>query len=842
MAITFNDNINVSAQKPVDSRFGPYANTGAALAAIPSGQRYIGLTVGIGTNPVVEYWFNDGIADGDLIAKTATGGVTSITQGTGISVSGSATNPTIAVTTPTQLTTNISTDVITDQASDVKYPSVKAVKTYADSVAAGLLDDRGSFSPSSTSPGAYPTTGGSGPAGAILKGDLWYIRSAGYLGTTAVAIGASVRALIDSPSPTTDADWDILDTGLGFIPENSANRVLSGSGITSDPNNDAKYPSVKALTEYLTTFTPSVPTLQQVVSSGVGANTVTGYQINVQNTLGDSLTYIQSGNIYISNTTSGGIIQLGTSNKIIVQVGTSYTTCEFDRITFNGPGYTNTLLSQSGNQTMYLPSAPSSFQTLALSVNGTFADTSGNITIPNSIGSGTPNRLTAWSSPLGTSLVDSAVTSIGSSVGIFNDTSKITAAKYAVHIGLPGSMDFPIETLTVSDQTGEAVFGIYNEGSTPGSDRSSIYLGNIQTSYSGECLFAESRFVNETSLINSTLSNNFVTRDSAVGTLVDSVENILTIHPDGAVSLNAAGSGVFTAASPRLVINEDVTVASPTYKLYVNGEVKFTGGGLEVDGINVSNLSGGLYNSLVVSDKLSGGLFNQPAGTLNKLVKWTNSTAPIGDSQVYDNGTYVGIGTVSPSEKLHVNGNIFVGETGAIDNDSYAIKLQGKGTTGISQTGEIKIDASGTAAIQGCLQLSTSGFMRFSSGSAEGYAFTGSPAILRNNTGGIRLQSNVGSGTAISLRNNSNQTSGNLLSVFGANTVSIEPLVIRWDGNVGINNSDPQRPLHINDVMRLQPRATDPSSGSAGDIYYNSAVNKLKIHNGTTWKTVQFEP
>ena len=57
-----------------------------------------------------------------------------------------------------------------------------------------------------------------------------------------------------------------------------------------------------------------------------------------------------------------------------------------------------------------------------------------------------------------------------------------------------------------------------------------------------------------------------------------------------------------------------------------------------------------------------------------------------------------------------------------------------------------------------------------------------------------------------------------------------------WDGTesrlgVGIT---PARTLHINDVMRLEPSST-PSSPSAGDVYYDSGTNKLRIYNGTGW-------
>jgi len=44
------------------------------------------------------------------------------------------------------------------------------------------------------------------------------------------------------------------------------------------------------------------------------------------------------------------------------------------------------------------------------------------------------------------------------------------------------------------------------------------------------------------------------------------------------------------------------------------------------------------------------------SGTTNYISKWTGSSS-IGNSQIYDNGTNVGIGTTSPSQKLDVSGN-----------------------------------------------------------------------------------------------------------------------------------------------------------------------------------------
>jgi hypothetical protein len=94
MAINLSDNILAQTTKPGDAKYGPYYGSGttAALAltdaknnsvfvVLINNFRYKGLTVGIvltinGTvQPIKEYWFEDGIADADLVEKSAGGTV-----------------------------------------------------------------------------------------------------------------------------------------------------------------------------------------------------------------------------------------------------------------------------------------------------------------------------------------------------------------------------------------------------------------------------------------------------------------------------------------------------------------------------------------------------------------------------------------------------------------------------------------------------------------------------------------------------------------------------------------------------------------------------------------------
>ncbi len=63
-------------------------------------------------------------------------------------------------------------------------------------------------------------------------------------------------------------------------------------------------------------------------------------------------------------------------------------------------------------------------------------------------------------------------------------------------------------------------------------------------------------------------------------------------------------------------------------------------------------------------------------------------------------------------------------------------------------------------------------------------------------------------------------------------------------GNVGIGTNTPEQKLHINDVMRLEPRATAPDNAQKGDIYFSSVHNTLMIYTGAIggWKKVTLEP
>ncbi len=119
-----------------------------------------------------------------------------------------------------------------------------AAKAYADTLVIGLIDDRGNFN---ASVNAYPSSGGSGTAGAILKGDLWTISTGGTLPSSQlVTAGDLVRSLVNTPGDT-QSNWAVTENNIGYVAENSNNKVTSISGASTD----TQYPSAKLTFDHL---------------------------------------------------------------------------------------------------------------------------------------------------------------------------------------------------------------------------------------------------------------------------------------------------------------------------------------------------------------------------------------------------------------------------------------------------------------------------------------------------------------------------------------------------------------------------------------------------------------
>ena len=196
-------------------------------------------------------------ATGDKIYVSSAGALTTVSTGNGTPIAIAISTTEIFVITQLRLTFGNVADLLAVASADISVNSKKLTsvatptagtdatnKTYVDGLVVGLIDDRGNYDASGN---VYPSTGGSGTGGAILKGDLWYISVAGVLGGVAVNIGDSVRALVDTPAQT-GSNWNVLESNIGYVPENVVNK----ENTTLDTST-TKYPTNRLTKEYADT-------------------------------------------------------------------------------------------------------------------------------------------------------------------------------------------------------------------------------------------------------------------------------------------------------------------------------------------------------------------------------------------------------------------------------------------------------------------------------------------------------------------------------------------------------------------------------------------------------------
>ncbi len=128
------------------------------------------------------------------------------------------------------------------------------------------------------------------------------------------------------------------------------------------------------------------------------------------------------------------------------------------------------------------------------------------------------------------------------------------------------------------------------------------------------------------------------------------------------------GNGTSALARSNVMVvrndgNVGIGTSVPSSKLEINGQIKITGGTPGAGKVLTCDAVGlGTWDIATPGPQGPTGLTGPAgsaniSGTTNALIKFTSATAG-GNSQVFDNGTNVGIGTASPSSKLEINGQI----------------------------------------------------------------------------------------------------------------------------------------------------------------------------------------
>jgi hypothetical protein len=144
---------------------------------------------------------------------------------------------------------------------------------------------------------------------------------------------------------------------------------------------------------------------------------------------------------------------------------------------------------------------------------------------------------------------------------------------------------------------------------------------------------------------------------------------------------NSNGSIAFhpnnTANAMFIATNGNVGIATtaPSEKLHVSGNLRVTG--TIIDSNNSPGTSGQVLSSTATGtdwvslSEISG---VDGTGTANYVAKWSD-TDTIANSQIFDNGTNVGINNTTPKTKLDINGTIGFGSKSMSITDAFATAL-----------------------------------------------------------------------------------------------------------------------------------------------------------------------
>jgi hypothetical protein len=248
---------------------------------------------------------------------------------------------------------------------------------------------------------------------------------------------------------------------------------------------------------------------------------------------------------------------------------------------------------------------------------------------------------------------------------------------------------------------------------------------------------------------------------------------------------------------------------------------------------------------------------------------WTTQGNGTGDNlkMIILNNGKVGIGTASPSKKLHVAGTsyfsdqVFVGATTAgTTSPSMVINHASNANAGL----HIQNSSTSTSAYILRAMNSSGGGLNVNGGGNVGIGTTGpyKALTISRDFGGeeydiLDLQSSVsGGGTQPMIRFGTWASNSNTIGRIGfvdipnygggfvvetnssgsATDSTTEKFRIDKDGKVGIGTASPAATLDVDgNAIGFPSASSNPSSPAAGWTYYNTTDDTLKTYNGTTW-------
>lgn len=282
------------------------------------------------------------------------------------------------------------------------------------------------------------------------------------------------------------------------------------------------------------------------------------------------------------------------------------------------------------------------------------------------------------------------------------------------------------------------------------------------------------------------------------GQELDELHDVRITTPDSSASLyyNAA-QGVWRDTGAAVLV-ADTSAMLTNYINVVDTAAMLT------NYINIADTATMLSSYISNADTSVFARDFQISGTTNYLAKFTGSNA-VGNSQVFDNGTNVGIGTASPSYPLHVNGTSYANTV--ITNGNFV--GNGQLTTADARSGLVSIGPSSNTVPQ---------YFMGGYGTFYGAGHTTKPGDIEFGVG---------------------QNTAGKIVFYTDNFAQNQTMTLTNNSFVGINTASPSRPLHVAGTTAIRiPVGTTSDRGTSanGDIRYNTTNANFEWYSGTGWR------